>query len=69
MKGYGLLLMITALLLMLIPLPWRIRLPRWAGYLLYPAHLALLIGLEYLMGKVVHWEHLTAAWQQLITLF
>lgn len=46
-----------------------LRMPAWLGYSIYPAHLALLIGLEYLMGKTVHWEHLTEVWQMLATLF
>ena len=62
-------LAIFALPLMILPLPGNWKLPRWAGYALYPAHLALLIGLEYWMGKVVHWEHLSSAWQQFIALF
>lgn len=45
-----------------------LRMPAWLGYSLYPGHLALLIGLEYLMGKTVHWEHLLNAWQQFISL-
>lgn len=60
---------ILALPLMLIPMPGRVRLPRWTGYALYPAHLLLLILLEYAMGVNVHWEHLTHACQQLISLF
>ena len=31
--------------------------------------LALLILLEHLMGKTIHWEHLTDLWQQLCALF
>ncbi len=62
-------LAILALPLMLIKLPGRIRLPKWTGYALYPAHLVVLIILEYAMQKPVHWEHLTSAWQQLIALF
>jgi hypothetical protein len=60
---------ILALPLMLVKLPGKLRLPAWAGYALYPAHLVLLIVLESAMDKVVHWEHLTNAWQQLIALF
>ena len=62
-------LALLSLPLMLWDLPGRVRLPKWAGYAIYPAHLVLLIGLEYLMGKTVHWEHLGNAWQQLIALF
>lgn len=62
-------LALLALPLMLVKLPGKFRLPKWTGYALYPAHLALLIGMEYLMGKTVHWEHITNAWQQLIALF
>ena len=58
-----------ALPLMLWNLPGRIRLPKWTGYALYPAHLVVLIVMEYLMGVTVHWEHLTNAWQQFIALF
>ena len=61
-------LALLALPLMLVKLPGRWRLPRWTGYALYPAHLALLIALEYAMGKAVHWEHITNAWQQLVAL-
>ncbi|MBQ2954490.1 MAG: hypothetical protein IJE07_13245 [Clostridia bacterium] len=46
-----------------------LRMPAWLGYAIYPGHLALLIGLEYMMGKTVHWEHLTNAWNQFIALF
>jgi hypothetical protein len=60
---------LLSLPLMLWTIPGRVRLPRWAGYAIYPAHLVLLIGLEYLMGKTVHWEHLADAWQQFIALF
>ncbi len=60
---------ILALPLMLSPMGRNLRLPKWTGYALYPAHLALLIGLEMWMGKTVHWEHLQNAWQQLLTLF
>lgn len=41
-------LAILALPMMLIPMP-NIKLPIWAGYLLYPAHLALLYLLECLL--------------------
>lgn len=61
-------LTILSLPLMLCPLPASIRLPKWAGYALYPAHLTLLILLEYVMGVPVHWEHITNAWQQLTSL-
>ncbi len=60
---------ILSLPLMLIPMPRKVSLPRWTGYVLYPGHLVLLIALEYLMGVAIHWEHLTNAWQQLISLF
>ena len=62
-------LALLSLPLMLWNLPGRVRLPKWAGYAIYPAHLVLLIGLEYLMGKTVHWEHLGNAWQQFVALF
>ncbi|MBR6667061.1 MAG: hypothetical protein IKL25_01650 [Clostridia bacterium] len=65
MQGMALL----SLPLMLWTIPGQVRLPKWAGYAIYPAHLVLLIGLEYLMGKTVHWEHLGNAWQQFIALF
>lgn len=61
-------LAILALPLMLCPLPGSFRRPKWAGYALYPAHLVVLILLEYAMGVTVHWEHITNAWQQLIAL-
>ena len=47
----------------------EVRMPAWLSYAIYPGHLALLIGLEYLMGKTVHWEHLLNAWNQFIALF
>ena len=62
-------LAVLALPLMLWTLPGRIRLPKWTGYAIYPAHLVVLIALEYLMGTTVHWENLTSAWQQFIALF
>ncbi len=62
-------LAILSLPLMLVQLPGKVKLPRWTGYVLYPGHLVLLIALEYAMGRAVHWEHLTSAWQQLIALF
>lgn len=61
-------LSILALPLLLVRLPGRVRLPQWAGYALYPAHLVLLILLEYALGVTVHWEHITNAWQQLLAL-
>ena len=62
-------LAILSLPLMLVRFPGRMKLPRWTGYMLYPAHLVVLILLEYAMGVTVHWEHLVNAWQQLISLF
>ena len=62
-------LALLSLPLMLWNLPGRVRLPKWAGYAIYPMHLVLLICLEYAMGKTVHWEHLGNAWQQFIALF
>ena len=47
----------------------ELRMPAWLGYSIYPLHLALLIVMEQLMGKTVHWEHLANAWQQFIALF
>ncbi len=61
-------LAILALPLMLVKLPGRVRLPKWTGYALYPAHLILLMLLEYALGVTVHWEHITNAWQQFIAL-
>lgn len=62
-------LAILSLPLMLLPMPGRIRLPRWTGYVFYPGHLVILLALEALMGKAIHWEHITNAWQQLLALF
>lgn len=62
-------LALLALPLMLWNIPGRIRIPKWAGYALYPAHLVVLIALEYAMGVTIHWEHITNAWKQLIALF
>lgn len=59
---------ILALPFMLIPMPWKLRLPRWTGYVLYPAHLILLILLEAAMGLNIHWEQITDAFQTLISL-
>ena len=46
MEAYALL----SLPLILIPFRKDLKLPKWLGYALYPAHLALLIGLKALMG-------------------
>ncbi len=62
-------LAILALPVMLLPMGKNLRLPKWTGYALYPGHLALLIVLEYAMGKTVHWEHLLHVWQDLLALF
>lgn len=59
---------ILALPFMLIPMHWTPRLPRWTGYVLYPAHLILLILLEAAMGVDIHWEQITEIFQQLIAL-
>lgn len=45
----------------------RIPMPHWLGYAIYPLHLVLLIGLQYAMGKTVHWAHLTNAWDMFVT--
>ena len=42
LETYGLL----ALPLILIRMPWDINLPRWVSYVLYPAHLLLIIALK-----------------------
>ena len=55
-------LAMLALPFLLWRMPGRVHLPKWAGYALYPGHLVLLIGLEYAMGKTVHWEQLQSAW-------
>ncbi len=60
---------LLALPLMLIPMRRRFKLPSWVGYAIYPAHLVLLILLEYAMGKTVHWEHLENAWNAFAGLF
>ena len=46
MEAYALL----SLPLILIRFPKDLKMPKWLGYALYPAHLALLIGLKALMG-------------------
>ena len=46
METYALL----SLPLILIPFRKDLKMPKWLGYALYPAHLALLIGLKALMG-------------------
>jgi hypothetical protein len=46
MQTYGLL----SLPLILIRFPKDLRLPKWVGYAIYPAHLALIIALKALMG-------------------
>ena len=62
-------LALLSLPLMLWELPGKFRMPKWVSYTIYPAHLVLLILLEYAMGVTVHWEQLTNAWQQFIALF
>lgn len=47
----------------------QLRMPAWLGYAIYPGHLALLIGMEYWMGKTVHWDHLTNMWNQITAFF
>ncbi len=63
---------ILALPLMIWPdkprLP-TLRMPAWLGYSIYPGHLVLLIVMQQLMGKGVHWEQLTQAWTDFIGLF
>ncbi len=63
-QGFALL----ALPFLLIRTDRRIRIPTWLGYGLYPAHLALLIGLQYLMNKPIHWEHVVNVWNDLTAL-
>ena len=46
MEAYALL----SLPLILIPFRKDLKMPKWLGYALYPAHLAVLIGLKALMG-------------------
>lgn len=46
-----------------------LRMPAWLGYSIYPAHLLILIVMQHLMGKTVHWEHLRNAWNLLVALF
>ena len=48
LETYGLL----SLPLILIPFPRDIRMPRWLGYALYPAHLVLLYLLELLKAAL-----------------
>ncbi len=62
-------LAILALPLMLIRLPWQVKLPRWTGYVLYPAHLVVLILLELVMRRPMYWSQLVSAWNQLLALF
>ena len=62
-------LALLSLPLMLWTIPSKAPLPKWTGYIIYPAHLGLLILMEHLMGKTIHWEHITDAWAQLIALF
>ncbi len=57
---------LMALPLMLMRWKNRLRMPAWLGYSLYPLHLALLILLEYAMGKTVHWEHVLAVWNDAV---
>ncbi len=45
MEAYALL----ALPLILVRIPWKLRLPKWISYGLYPAHLVLLIVLKLLL--------------------
>ncbi|MBQ8556306.1 MAG: hypothetical protein IJ438_10610 [Clostridia bacterium] len=60
---------ILALPLMLLPMKKSLKMPRWLGYALYPAHLAALIAMEAAMGKTIHTEHLLNAWNAFIALF
>ena len=48
METYALL----ALPFILIPFKKDLKLPRWVGYALYPAHLAVLYGLEQIMKQI-----------------
>ncbi len=59
-------LALMALPLMLVRWKHRLRMPAWLGYAIYPAHLVLLIALEYLMGKTIHWEHLLNVWNSIV---
>ncbi len=61
-------LAILALPLLLVRMKRRVPMPAWMGYGIYPLHLVLLIGLEYAMGKPVHWENLAEGWQMLAAL-
>ena len=54
---------ILSLPLMLIRMPWKLRMPAWISYALYPLHLALLIVIQLLMDRPVHWDHLTQGWE------
>ncbi len=62
-------LAILALPFMLIPIPGNLRVPRWAGYALYPAHLVALIIWEVTVGIAPHTEQLVNAWNQLVAVF
>ncbi len=62
-------LAVLATPLMVFPLPGKIKMPHWLSYAIYPAHLLLLILLEYAMSRPVHWEHLANALNQFIALF
>lgn len=48
LETFGLL----ALPMMLIPFPKDLRMPRWLGYALYPAHLAVIILIRILIGSL-----------------
>lgn len=42
-------LALMALPFILIPMPLKVKMPKWLGYALYPLHLLLIIGLEAIM--------------------
>jgi len=42
-------LALMALPFILIPMPLKVNMPKWMGYALYPLHLLLIIGLEFII--------------------
>lgn len=60
---------LLSLPLILIRMPWKVRMPAWLGYALYPLHLAALILIQYLMGRQVRVEHLMNGWETISAAF
>lgn len=62
-------LAVLSLPLILIRMPWKVRMPAWLSYALYPLHLAALILIQYLMGCTVRVDHLVNGWETICAAF